>query len=75
MTSCYLEIFGTFSFLDPVLALSLGIDEQGKSWCLRYNYTILNRQVIVWQTLNIPLGNLQMIHPNNLSDYHNHTVS
>lgn len=43
---------------DPVLALALGVDQQGVSGGLGHNDTVLCGQLIVGQALQVPLSNL-----------------
>ena len=44
--------------LDPGLALTLRIDEEREARRFRHDDTVLNGQLVVGQTLQVPLANL-----------------
>jgi hypothetical protein len=52
---CDLKVVLFLSVLDPRLCLILGIDQEGVTRALGDQDTILGRQVVGWQPLDIPL--------------------
>ena len=55
----HLELIVLLTILDPRLALALWVHEEGVAGCLGDNDAILNRELIVGQSLEVPLANLQ----------------
>ena len=58
----HLQVFVAFPVLDPGLALALWINEQWEACCLGDDQTVLNGQLIVGQTLQVPLCNHRVVH-------------